>query len=287
MMSNEIAPMGDMAQTMPVPAGVSSKALALMEQQAQALDIADRLAQKLCKTQMIPKAYWGKPDDAAVAILHGAELGMPPHQALQQIFVINGKPAIYARTMAGLLMPHGYLFKTVETSDTSVTVQGTGPRGEDETSTWTIERAAQAGYTKNALYKSNPKAMLYAKALGEVARKIAPDVLMGMAYMREELELQQPVRAEATRLDGRGAAGLRQALAAQETPPPAPQVQELQPDIDSIIMAFQAATTPTELGEVLERAKAMVPVEHERFWEVKAAFDAKAEELQGGVDSPQ
>lgn len=285
-MSNEIAPMGDMAQAMPVPAGVSSNALALMEQQAQALDIADRLAQKLCKTQMIPKAYWGKPDDAAVAILHGAELGMPPHQALQQIFVVNGKPAIYARTMAGLLMPHGYLFKTLEESDTRVTVRGTGPRGEDETSTWTIERAAQAGYTKNSLYKSNPKAMLYAKALGEVARKIAPDVLMGMAYMREELELQQPVRAEATRLDGRGAAGLRQALSAQETPP-APQALAPEPDIDSIITAFQAATTPTDLNAVLEQAKPMVPVEHERFWEVKAAFDAKAAELQGGVDTPQ
>lgn len=287
MMSNEIAPMAqDVAQTMPVP-NVSSNAFALLRQQAQAMADAKEFAEMACHTGMVPAIFRGKPDDATVAILYGAELGMPPHQALQQIFVINGKPAIYARTMAGLLMPHGYLFKTVETSDTSVTVQGTGPRGEVETSTWTIERATKAGYVSNKLYKTDPQAMLYAKALGEVARKIAPDVLMGMTYTREELELQQPVRAEATRLDGRGAAGLRQALAAQETPPPAPQVQELQPDIDSIIMAFQAATTPTELGEVLERAKAMVPVEHERFWEVKAAFDAKAAELQGGVDTPQ
>ncbi|PIS66313.1 hypothetical protein AZH46_06965 [Corynebacterium striatum] len=90
---------------------------------------------------MVPATFRGKPDDGAAAILYGAEVGLKPQQALQQVFVVHGQPAIYARTMAALLKAKGYTFSTVETSDTSVTVEGHSPRGEREISTWTIDRA--------------------------------------------------------------------------------------------------------------------------------------------------
>ena len=97
------------------------------------------------------------------------------------MFVVHGQPAIYARTMVGLLKAKGYTFETVDTSDNAVTVRGTSPRGEVEESTWTIDRAKKAGYTGNKKYQSDPQAMLYAKAASEVCRKLAPDVLLGIA----------------------------------------------------------------------------------------------------------
>lgn len=174
--------------------------LDLLVKQAQALDAAHKIGTALANTQMVPQAFRGKPDDAAAAILYGAELGLKPTQALQQVFVVHGQPAIYARTMVGLLKAKGYRFETVDSTDDAVTVRGESPRGEVEESTWTIDRAQKAGYTSNKKYQTDPQAMLYAKAASEVCRKLAPDVLLGIRYTAEDLELEQkPVRMTATR----------------------------------------------------------------------------------------
>lgn len=181
---------------------VSSDAFQDLMRQADAMSAAHKLSSVLCNTAMVPKAFRGKPDDGAAAILYGAEIGLQAQQALQQVFVIHGQPAIYARTMVALLKAKGFRFETTDVSDQSVTVTGTSPRGETETSTWTIERAKKAGYTSNAKYQSDPQAMLYAKAASEVSRRLAPDVLLGIRYTAEDLELE-PVRMEATRTDVR------------------------------------------------------------------------------------
>lgn len=198
---------------------VTDDGLALLTKQAEAMEAAHKLATALCNTAMVPAAFRGKPDDATAAILFGAELGLKPQQALQQVFVVHGQPAIYARTMAGLLKAKGYQFTTVEDTPKTVTVQGTSPRGETETATWTITRAKTAGYTSNKKYQTDPQAMLYAKSLSEVCRKLAPDVLLGIRYSAEELQLE-PIQMTATRRDdARGVGQVRAALAARKQTP--------------------------------------------------------------------
>lgn len=209
---------------------VSDDGIADLMKQAEAMSAAHKLATVLCNTAMVPATFRGKPDDGAAAILYGAEVGLKPQQALQQVFVVHGQPAIYARTMAALLKAKGYKFSTVESTDESVTVEGISPRGEHESSTWTIQRAKTAGYTSNKKYQTDPQAMLYAKAVSEVARKLAPDVLLGIKYTAEDLELE-PVKATATRMDvQRGADGVRAALAAKREPEPQPEPESSQDD---------------------------------------------------------
>ena len=58
---------------------------------AEAVDLSARLAD----SQMVPKAYQGKPNDILVACIWGSEIGLSPLQALQNIAVINGKPSVY------------------------------------------------------------------------------------------------------------------------------------------------------------------------------------------------
>ncbi len=207
------------AETMPMTTP-SSDGLDLLQRQAEAMGAAHKLATVLCNTQMVPQTFRGKPDDGAAAILYGAELGLKPQQALQQVFVVHGQPAIYARTMVALLKAKGYNFTTDESTDESVTVTAISPRGEEETSTWTIDRAKKAGYTSNKKYATDPQAMLYAKAASEVARRIAPDVLLGIRYTAEDLELEPaPIRATAERVrPERGAQGIRQALESKPNP---------------------------------------------------------------------
>lgn len=242
MTSNEIAQRSDSAlELLPPAQAPSSAARAMLMEHAANMQTAFQLASKMVRTSIVPKRYVGKPDDATAAILYGAELGLNPIQSLQRVVPIHGMPTLEARTMVGLLKSRGYKIRTVEQSNESVTVDGEAPDGETSTSTWTIERATQAGYvptpssdtslrrpsvdedwvtvTKtwdgkakvsvvgNMKYITDPQTMLKAKAQAEVCRELAPDVLMGISYTREELESED--QRQFDRMAERGAAPAR------------------------------------------------------------------------------
>ncbi len=236
MTSNELAPLNE-SDIFPAGegfavTGASSTAVAQLMQHAQAMGAAKQLADAMCATDMVPARYKGKPGDGAAAILYGAELGLTPIQSMQQIFTVHGSPAIYARTMVAILKSRGYRIWTVESTDESVTVAGDDPRtGQSESSTWTIERARKAQYTSNKKYDTDPQAMLYAKAASEVCKKLAPEVLLGMAHSVEDLELERvQATVEQVRPPKRGVAGLKAALAPAPAPEPEPQSE---PDADA------------------------------------------------------
>lgn len=69
--------------------------------------------QNFCKilagTEMVPKAYKGKPDDILVAMLHGQEIGLPHLQALQSIAVVNGIPSVYGDAALAMVRASGKL----------------------------------------------------------------------------------------------------------------------------------------------------------------------------------
>ena len=158
---------------------------------AQELEAAHQLGAALCKTDFVPKDFKGNPPAAAAAILAGKSLGLNPMNALSNIFVIHGRPALYARTMAAIVMQHGHELIRKDASPQAVTVMARR-KGQDQWQefTWTIERAKQAGYTSNRLYQTDPVAMLTAKAQAEACRTIAPDVLTGVAeYSVEDRQL--------------------------------------------------------------------------------------------------
>lgn len=228
--------------------------------QAEAMSAAHKLATVLCNTQMVPQTFRGKPDDGAAAILYGAELGLKPQQALQQVFVVHGQPAIYARTMVGLLKGQGYKFETVESTDESVTVRGVAPSGEQETSTWTLDRAKKAGYTSNKKYQTDPQAMLYAKAASEVSRRLAPDVLLGIKYAAEDLELE-PVKMNATRQDVAAQALAAPAPKKKQQPEPEPAGEDDDQFVRDVKQALAELTSPEAVTDFMQeiREDAEVP----------------------------
>ena len=189
---NQVAQQDPNQPVPPVPqqAALSQTAVDL-QSWAQELDAAHRLGQALCQTDFVPKDFQGRPEAAAAAILAGKALGLDPMNSLSNIFIIHGKPALYARTMAGMVMEHGHeLYRSVATPE-QVTIMARR-KGQDQWQefTWTMQRAQAAGYTSNKLYKSDPIAMLTAKAQAEACRTIAPDVLTGVAtYSVEDHQL--------------------------------------------------------------------------------------------------
>ena len=176
------------------------------------LAAAHTIGSALCTTSFAPAHFRGKPDEAAAAILYGSEVGFSPTQALQNLYVIGGKPALYARPMVAIVQAAGHEVWTEDKTDESVTVAGRR-RGTPHIirETWTLARAQRAGYTNNKKYQTDPQAMLYARAASDVCRQIAADALAGMAYSVEELQLEA---VEATAARPRGLDAVRAAAGA-------------------------------------------------------------------------
>lgn len=142
----------------------------------------------------------------------GAMLGLNPMAALQGIDVIEGKATISPQLMSGLIRAAGHkleIIKTgsVPTGDIAVTARLTrSDGGEPFESTWDMDRAVRAGlvaYTQTGgkwaarARSSNGKvlpweayteSMLQWRAVGDVGRAGADDVLKGVAYTSEEIQ---------------------------------------------------------------------------------------------------
>lgn len=241
-------------EILPAARPAHNEAIGQLMAHAQAMTAAKQLGDALAGTDMVPADYKGKPGNAAAAILYGAELGLNPIQSLQQIFVVQGKPAIYARTAVALVKRHGILVETMSSTNDSVTVRATDPRtGQVEESTWDIGRAEQAKYTSNAKYKTDPQAMLYAKAAMEVCRKIAPDILLGIPYAREELDLEAaPQRIRSQRV-ARGVDGLRAAITSSTEKAeniPAPGNESATDSGDLMVPADEVLATSAQLRKL-------------------------------------
>lgn len=173
----------------PVPPSTAYEVSTDLASWAGAMGDAMTLAKGLAGTAFVPSHFQGKPADTAVAIMKGAALGLDPVAALESIYVISGKPALYTRSMVALVLARGHEVWTEEADATKVTVRGRRHGSSHvEESTWDAARVKAAGLDRNRQYAAHPEAMLYARAAADVCRRIAPDVLAGLSYGVEELQ---------------------------------------------------------------------------------------------------
>jgi hypothetical protein len=239
-MTHEIEPGQDF---MLVP---TTKAVQRLEMHQRAMEHAHAIAKVYSWSDAVPDAYcrFTKDKDgnelgdratynATIAILHGVSLGLSPDAALENIFMIKGKPATYARLMVALVNrwidervaagrttadpDHGDRIWEIEASPTKCT-WGARRDGITKYSDWTYARAQTAGYTTNKLYQSIPQEMLTAKAQAEVCRIVFPDVILGLSHSIEELRMEDGISVQRmpSRRGPRGVEALRE-LAEKQT----------------------------------------------------------------------
>jgi len=63
--------------------------------------------ERLAQTASDSSFYRLKPQDAALILIAGAELGLQPMQSLRAIHIINGKPTLSADLIAGRVLASG------------------------------------------------------------------------------------------------------------------------------------------------------------------------------------
>ena len=168
-------------------------------------------AEYLAASEMVPKAYRGKPGDCLIAIQWGGEIGLKPLQAMQSIAPVNGKPNLYGDAGKAMLLAHGCI---IEEDDTEL-VKANGRarcvirrRGRPPVQrTFSIEDAKTAGlWNKEGPWRAYPYRQMAWRAFWFAARDAAADILRGMGGYEESL-------------DG---AGEWETAAASPPPPPAP-----------------------------------------------------------------
>ena len=156
------------------------------------LDEAMRFSDMLAKSQMVPKAYQGKPEDVLVAIQWGRELGLAPLQALQNIACINGKPSVYGDAAMALVQASAVCedieeYFENEGSPNPVAVCVAKRKGRTPvTVKFSVEDAKRAGlWAKQGPWSAYPKRMMQMRARGFALRDAFPDVLKGLITVEE------------------------------------------------------------------------------------------------------
>lgn len=260
---------------------------------AAGLSAAHQIGTALCATSFVPKEFKGRPEEAAAAILYGDEIGLSPTQSLQGVYVISGKPALYARTMAAVVMAAGHEVWTVSKTDAEVIVAGRR-RGSTHVieEKWTTARAKRAGYLSNKKYDTDPAAMLYARALSDVCRQIAPDALAGLAFSVEELQLAEPVETvTVTREPAKRRTAQRAPRPAAIEPPepsldPAPE-PEPEPAVDDAVTPAQIKMLAATMKDanLTDRADALAYVASVIGREVDSRNDLTRAEASRVIDA--
>lgn len=65
-----------------------------------------KFAEMMSNSQFVPQGFRGKPGDIVAAITYGADLGLSPMQALQNVAIVNGKPAVYGDGLLAVCQSH-------------------------------------------------------------------------------------------------------------------------------------------------------------------------------------
>lgn len=148
----------------------------------QSLDEALRFAELLSKSGLVPKDYQGNPGNILIAVQWGAEIGLQPLQAMQNIANINGRPAIWGDAMLAIVRGSGLLERiTEEPTDTGCTCTVKRKGEQEVVRTFTLEDAKRAGLAgKQGPWQQHPKRMMQMRARAFALRDVFPDVLRGV-----------------------------------------------------------------------------------------------------------
>lgn len=127
-------------------------------------------------------------------MLIGHSLNISPIAALSGIYIFDGKVALGAYLMLGVVQRSGrYRYMWVEQSDErcSLMLWEDGHKDEGVKVVWTLDMAKAAGlYPRKDNWKNHPRQMLEARCVSEAIRLRAPEILLGGAYTPDELGAQ-------------------------------------------------------------------------------------------------
>lgn len=243
---------------------------------------AMELSEIMANSEMVPKDFQGKPGNVLVAVQMGLEIGLPPTQALQNIAVINGRPAIWGDAALAIVRGHPRFESISETLDDQAMVATcTIKRKGEQPHTVTFSRADAefAGlWTKPGPWKQYPKRMLQMRARSFAIRDVFPDALKGIYVAEEAQDIPSERDMGQAEVVGRG-----------KTPPvySDEEFDSLFPEWEHIVTTWQK--TPEALIAFVGSKKELTEAQREKILNIEVeapgAFDVFALKLEPMVRS--
>ena len=155
---------------------------------------AFELATILSKSSIVPQGFAGKPESVFICISFGMELGLPPLQALQNIYVVNNKPTIYGDAALALASEYPLVEMIDEDASDIALKNGLGRcavklrSGQVIERRFSVEDAKKAGlWGKPGPWTQYTGRMLQMRARAFAIRDAVPGCLKGM-MIKEEVE---------------------------------------------------------------------------------------------------
>lgn len=169
--------------------------------QLATLEDAYRFSTAVSKSGLAPRGI-ESPEAVLVAVQMGAEIGLTPMAALQNIAIINGRPGIYGDAALALVRGSGllesYSQKHEGEGDARRAVIKTKRKGGEEVETsFSVADAKKAGlWGKSGPWSQYPDRMLLFRARGFNLRDNFGDVLKGLRTTEElgDIPADEPAR---------------------------------------------------------------------------------------------
>lgn len=167
---------------------------------------AMQFSEMLAKSSLVPKQFQGKSGDILVAMQMGAELGLSPMQAVQNIAVINGRPSVWGDALLAVVQGRSDFEDIDETNNGSKDAESWAAiciikrKGRSPVQrSFSVADAKRAGlWGKQGPWTQYPKRMMQMRARGFALRDAYADALRGI-WMAEEAQDVPVIREEAVR----------------------------------------------------------------------------------------
>lgn len=184
--------------------------------QLASLEDAFRFANAVVQSGFVGRGM-DKPESVLIAMQLGAELGLGPMTAIQNIAVINGRPSIFGDAALALVRGSGLLEKYVEEEVGEAgkdsfgwKISATRRGGQTGSETFTIGDAKVAKlWGKSGTWTDYPRRMLKFRARGFLLRDMFGDILKGLKTFEEARDIE-PINV--TPIQEKMAGGLSSAI---------------------------------------------------------------------------
>ncbi len=159
---------------------------------------AMEFAGMIANSSLCPPSFKGKAGDVIIAMQMGAEVGLSPMQALQNIAVINGRPCLWGDAALAVIqscshyVSHNEWFEGSEKDGNLTAFCSVIRKGQEEyIKTFSQKDAEKAGLWKKAgVWQQYPSRMLQMRARAFAIRDKFSDALRGIKIAEEVTDYQ-------------------------------------------------------------------------------------------------
>ena len=200
----------------PAAGGLSKSALMQMENRGIVLANVEQgliFAKAAITSGLVPSAF-RSPEAVLIAIQYGMELGLPPLSALNSIYVVRGRPALWGDAVPGVCAKVIEAYKDEEVGENGkdswgwkVTVKRKD-RADPVIRTYTVEDAKLAklwqkrgSNGEDTPWITNPGRMLFMRARTFAYRDLCPDIMRGIYTVEEAKDMPEEPKNVTHNLD--------------------------------------------------------------------------------------